>query len=79
MYASHAHARNAHGCPRLAASHNPKRYAWSYGLERVEGTATPLSSACLQLAHATILYAIWRAEPPPTYTDDDEGGGEKRE
>ena len=47
-------------------------YAWSYGLERVEGTSTPTSSACLQLAHAVLLYALWRAPPPPTYADEEE-------
>ena len=41
-------------------------YAWSYGLERVEGTSTPASSACLQIAHGVLLYAVWRAEAPPT-------------
>jgi alpha-1,3-mannosyltransferase len=45
-------------------------YAFSYGLDRVEGTSTPASSAALLLAHATILYALCRAEPPPTYADE---------
>ena len=45
-------------------------YAFSYGLDRVEGTSTPASSAALLLAHAIILYALCRAEPPPTYADE---------
>ena len=45
-------------------------YAYSYGLERVEGTSTPVSSACLQIAHVALLYAVWRAEPPLTYADE---------
>jgi alpha-1,3-mannosyltransferase len=56
-----------------------RRYAWSYGLERVEGTSTVASSACLQIAHAVLLYAIWRAEPPPLHADEaDDKGNEKR-
>ena len=47
-------------------------YAWSYGLDKKEGTSTPLSSACLQVAHAIILYAIWNSDPPKTYPDDEE-------
>ena len=42
-------------------------YAWSYGLDRAEGTSTPASSAALQLAHAILLYAIWRAPSPPVF------------
>ena len=42
-------------------------YAWSYGLDRAEGTSTPASSAALQLAHAILLYAIWRAPTPPVF------------
>ena len=45
-------------------------YAFSYGLDRVEGTSTSGSSAALLLAHALILYALCRAEPPPTYSDE---------
>ena len=62
-------------CDRLALP--PKllcysllEYAWSYGLERVEGTSTPLSSAALQLAHAIILYAVIRADPPQTFLEE---------
>lgn len=40
-------------------------YAWSYGLDKVEGTSTAASSLSLQLAHAILLYAIVRAEAPP--------------
>ena len=36
-------------------------YAWSYGVDRAEGTPTRLSSVALQLAHAILLFAIWRA------------------
>jgi alpha-1,3-mannosyltransferase len=42
-------------------------YAWSYGLDRVEGTSTPLSSAALQLGHALVLFALWRAPAPPAF------------
>ena len=45
-------------------------YAWSYGLDKQEGTSTPLSSGCLQLAHAILLYAIVCAPPPRTYAAD---------
>ena len=45
-------------------------YAFSYGLDQVEGTSTPASSAALLLAHAIILYALYQAEPPPTYADE---------
>ena len=62
-------------------------YAWSYGLDKSEGTSTAASSAALQLAHAILLYAIWRAPSPPVYCaaaaeiDDDDAGrrGRKRE
>ena len=47
-------------------------YAFSYGLDRVEGTSTPASSTALLVAHAILLYALCRAEPPPTYADGDE-------
>ena len=52
-------------------------YAYSYGLERVEGTSTPTSAACAQLAHALLLYAIWKARPPPTYADEEEAEGKR--
>jgi len=50
-------------------------YAWSYGLDRVEGTSTPASSLSLQLAHALLLYAIVRAEPPPLLAQGGQKGG----
>ena len=52
-------------------------YAFSYGLERTEGTSTVASSAALQAAHALLLYAMWTAEPPPTYAHDDETPSEQ--
>lgn len=58
-------------------------YAWSYGLDKSEGTSTAASSAALQAAHAILLYAIWRAPSPPVYAaaeiDDDAGRRRKRE
>lgn len=46
-------------------------YAWSYGL--AGGTSTPASSACLQLAHLILLYAIFRAPVPPVLAEDVKG------
>ena len=39
-------------------------YAWSYGVEKVEGTPTPHSALALQLAHLILLAAL--ALAPPT-------------
>ena len=38
-------------------------YTWSYHLEPVEGTATPESSAVLQVAHLCMLASLWFARP----------------
>ena len=42
-------------------------FSFSYWLDPVEGTSTPLSSAVLQLAHAVALAALWRAPPGRTF------------
>ena len=42
-------------------------FSFSYWLDPVEGTSTPLSSAVLQLAHAVALAGLWRAPPGRTF------------
>ena len=37
-------------------------YTWSYHLEPIEGTATPESSAVLQIAHFFMLASLWFAQ-----------------
>mmetsp|Transcript_64528 Transcript_64528/g.144161 ORF Transcript_64528/g.144161 Transcript_64528/m.144161 type:complete len:87 (-) Transcript_64528:439-699(-) len=41
-------------------------YAWSFGLDKVIGSSTPLSSLSLQLAHALTLIAIYQSHSPAT-------------
>ena len=55
-------------------------YAWSYGLDKVVGTSTPLSSAALQAAHLVLLGAILftPAQDPVFEEVKEEGGGTKR-
>jgi len=47
-------------------------YAWSYGLDKVVGTSTPLSSLVLQLAHLVTLAGIVLTPAGPVLIDDDE-------
>ena len=59
-------------CPRLPTAGRlavlaALEFTWSYHLDRVEGTSTPLSSAVLQLAHAVALAALWLSPPGRVY------------
>ena len=38
-------------------------YAWSYGVDKHEGSPTAASAAALQAAHVALLYALWQAPP----------------
>ena len=42
-------------------------FTWSYHLDPIEGTATPLSSAVLQIAHLVALSGLLRSPPPRTF------------
>ena len=53
-------------CARLAVL-AALEFSFSYWLDPVEGTSTPLSSAVLQLAHAVALAGLWRAPPGRTF------------
>ena len=55
-------------------------YAWSYGLDKVEGTSTFLSSLVLQIAHFTLLLSLWFSKPSRMFLlpDDDERKKKKR-
>ena len=55
------------GCCVLAAL----EFSWSYHLDPLEGTSTPLSSAVLQLAHAVLIAGCWLAPPAPVYALDE--------
>lgn len=50
-------------------------YAFSYGLDKSEGTSTPASSLSLQIAHAALLYALFKADAPPTYAEGPPASG----
>ena len=51
-------------------------YAWSYGVDKSEGTPTAASAAALQLAHVGVLYAVWRAPPAAIRREDRAGKAE---
>jgi alpha-1,3-mannosyltransferase len=38
-------------------------FTWSYCLDPVEGTSTPLSSIVLQITHALMLISLWYSKP----------------
>ena len=42
-------------------------YAWSYGLDKIEGTSTFTSSVVLQIAHFSLLLSLWFSNPPKTF------------
>jgi alpha-1,3-mannosyltransferase len=50
-------------------------YAWSYGLDKVEGTSTVLSSLVLQIAHLVLLLSLWFSDPFPIYSKGGMGDG----
>lgn len=45
-------------------------YAWSYGLDKAEGTSTSLTSLVLQLSHLTLLVSLWYAKPFGVFCED---------
>ena len=53
-------------------------YAWSYGLDKVEGTSTFLSSLVLQIAHFTLLLSLWFSKPAKVFLPVDDEKKKKK-